>query len=212
MENPPAELKKLAAQLRGRKSWLTQSIRSCNNLISIPHSAANASFLLNQMQTAATLLNERKEKIETCLLEMEDYELNLELDDARRKREEYYDKTRDEITTKYEACYNKLLDAMSSFDTIAEANSTVHPPPFANPTETRANTLKIQESLKPFVLQKDHTPRDLYLWQKQYKAFHLASKLGSLSIFGQQSFFFKIDREKSFFSSRKPDHCNHAYF
>ena len=141
MENPPAELKKLAAQLRGRKSWLTQSIRSCNNLISIPQSAANRSFLLNQMQAAANLLNERKEKVETCLLEMEDHELSLELDDARRKREDYYDKTRDEITTKYEVCYNKLLDTMSNFDTVAEAeqNATIHP----SPNETSTEIIKI---------------------------------------------------------------------
>ena len=190
MENPPAELKKLAAQLRGRKSWLTQSIRSCNNLISIPQSAANRSFILNQMQAAANLLNERKEKVETCLLEMEDHELSLELDDARRKREDYYDKTRDEITTKYEVCYNKLLDTMSNFDTVAEAeqNATIHP----SPIETSTAIFKIQESLKPFILQKDHTPQDLYLWQKQYKAFHLASNLDRLNIFGQQSFFAKF--------------------
>ena len=97
-------------------------------MISLKKSSANASFLLAQMESEAIVLKERKENIEKCLLEMEEQELQMDKDDARKAREKYYEETREEITTKYETCYNALLDTMSEFATVPDQNATMAPP------------------------------------------------------------------------------------
>ena len=186
MDNPPEDLKVLAGQLRSYKGWLTQSIRSCNNLVDLPHTVANASYLMSKMQEALDLLDVRKSKIENCLLEMEELEAGKERDDRRKERETYYDTTRDEITTRYETCYNAVMEALSNLNTTPDLNVTA--PPEHNNQGGENKGFKSCESLRPPVLTKENSPQEFANWQKMFKAFYSASNIGSLKTCAQHAF------------------------
>ena len=51
--------------------------------------------------------------------------------------------------------------------------------------------MKVQDSLKPFVLSKENSVLEFSQWKKEFRAFYSASKLEKLDIVGQQAFFRK---------------------
>ena len=52
--------------------------------------------------------------------------------------------------------------------------------------------MKIQATLKPFILEKNSSPQQFRQWIEQFKAFYQASKLDSLYTVSQQAFFRKF--------------------
>ena len=98
---------------------------------------------------------------------------------------------------KYEKTLNDMVDALAEIDTVADPNLTTQPVSLnASASEgidsRGASQIKVQDSLRPFLLTKEHKPRELYSWQKQFRSFYSVSKLNELDTIGQQSFFFRF--------------------
>ena len=185
--------KVLTGRLKSLKGWLTQTINSCDNLIAMPHSVANESFLKARLEASIGDLDSRFEKVNDCLRELEAKEFDQEYDDDRKQRELSYANTRLQVATSHHECLNKLFEALSGLDTIAEANATSQPLSL-NISHGGAGSegyLKVQATLKPFVLEKTSSPQQFRQWIEQFKAFYQASKLDSLDIVSQQAFFRK---------------------
>ena len=185
-------IRTLSGRLKALKGWLTQTISACANLISMPRSNANDSFLRNRIEMSIQELDKRLGKINDCLGELEACELLVTLDDDRRLREESYKVTRAQVASSHQECLNRLVRALAELDTLAEANAATQP---AVSDEHRlnggANALKVQDSLKPFVLSKENSVLEFSLWKKQFRAFYSASHLEKLDTVGQQAFFRK---------------------
>ena len=185
--------KVLIGRLKSLKGWLTQTINSCDNLMAMPHSVANESLLKAKLEKSINDLESRFKKINDCLEELEAKEFNLEYDDDRKKRELSYENSRTQVATSYHECLNKLFEALSELDTIAEANATSQPLSL-NISQGGAGSegyLKIQATLKPFLLEKNSSPQQFRQWIAEFKAFYAASKLESLDVKCQQAFFRK---------------------
>ena len=185
--------KVLTGRLKSLKGWLTQTINSCENLMAMPHSVANESFLKARLEASISDLDSRFEKVNDCLRELEAKEFDLEYNEDRKQRESSYVNTRTLVAKSHQECLNKLFEALSELDTIAEANATSQPLSL-NISQGGANSegyLKIQTTLKPFLLEKNCSPQQFRQWIAEFKAFYQASKLDSLDIVSQQAFFRK---------------------
>ena len=187
------ELKVLATRLRSYKGWLTQCLRGCSNVLKMPRSVASASFLKSRITQAIADLDGRFHRIEVCLQDLEECETANEYNDDRKRREETYIATRTECTDKYEAALNELASALAGLDTAAEPEMASNPGDMANTHrgggDTAAAHWRVQDTLKPFLLTKDHTPREFLRWGREFRAFYSASRLGQLDVIGQQAFF-----------------------
>ena len=185
-------IRTLSGRLKALKGWLTQTISACANLIGMPRSIANDSFLRNRIEISIQELDNRLGKINDCLSELEACELSVQLDDDRKLREESYKATRAQVASAHQDCLNRLVRALAELDTLAEANTATQP---AVSDDQRLNggasSLKVQDSLKPFVLSKEHSVLEFSQWKKEFRAFYSASKLEKLDISGQQAFFRK---------------------
>ena len=185
-------IKTLSGRLKGLKGWLTQTISACGNLINMPRSIANDSFLRSRIEVSIQELDERLGKINNCLSELEACELSVELDDDRKLREESYKTTRHQVASSHQDCLNRLVRALAELDTLAEANAATQPTVFDDHRHNGgASSLKVQDSLKPFVLSKENSVLEFSQWKKQFRAFYAASHLEKLDIVGQQAFFRK---------------------
>ena len=185
--------KVLIGRLKSLKGWLTQTINSCDNLTAMPHSVANESFLKARLEASISDLDGRFEKVNDCLRELEAKEFDQENNDERKQRELSYVNTRTQVAKSHHECLNRLFEALSELDTIAEANATSQPLSL-NISQGGAGSegyLKIQATLKPFVLEKTSSPQQFRQWIEQFKAFYQASKLDSLDTVSQQAFFRK---------------------
>ena len=106
------KIKMLSGRLKALKGWLTQTISACANLIGMPRSIANDSFLRNRIEMSIQELDNRLEKINDCLSELEACELLVTLDDDRRLREESYKVTRAQVASSHQECLNRLVKAL----------------------------------------------------------------------------------------------------
>ena len=181
----------LSGRLKALKGWLTQTISACANLIGMPRSIANDSFLRNRIEMSIQELDNRLEKINDCLSELEACELLVTLDDDRRLREESYKVTRAQVASSHQECLNRLVRALAELDTLAEANAATQPAVSDDHSNGGASSLKVQDSLKPFVLSKENSVLEFSQWKKEFRAFYSASHLEKLDIVGQQAFFRK---------------------
>ena len=186
-----AELKKLGGQLRSYKGWLTQSVNNCLELIKIPSSASNASAMMGRLETALEELDERRHKVEACLESMEALEFDKEDDENRKEKEKYYAELRLEIAHRCQSTISKVYLVYTRLNTQPEAASSASPAPVAAGGGGLGGHVKVLDSLKPFILSKNHIPGEFHAWKQQFKAFFSASNLNKLTVAGQQAFLKK---------------------
>ena len=187
-----SELKILAGKLRSYKGWLTQAINNCLELVKLPTTAANASFMVDRLDSALSELDERRAKVDKCLEDMEAIEFDKEDTQDRKEKEKYYEDQRGDIAARCQSVVSKVSDVYSKLKTVGENNGSNAPAPIASTSgATNISPIKVQDSLKPFVLSIENTPYEFLTWKKEFKAFYSASNLNQLSISGQQAFFKK---------------------
>ena len=102
-------IRTLSGRLKALKGWLTQTISACANLIGMPRSIANDSFLRNRIEVSIQELDKRLGKFNDCLGELEACELSVELNDVRKLREESYKATRAQVASSHQDCLNRLV-------------------------------------------------------------------------------------------------------
>ena len=181
-----SELKILGGQLRSYKGWLTQSINNCFELMKIPSSASNASSMVSRLEAALGELDERRHKVESCLESMEALDFGKDDDEDKKEREKYYAKQRQETATRCQVIISQVYNRLN---TQPEDTGSVSPAPVMG--AGGGGQVKVLDSLKPFVLSKDHIPMEFHAWTQQFKAFFSASNLNKLTVAGQQAFFKK---------------------
>ena len=181
-----SNLKTLGGQLRSYKGWLTQSINNCLELTKIPSSASNASSMVSRLEAALGELDERRHKVESCLESMEALDYGKDDDEDKKEREKYYAKQRQETATRCQVIISQVYNRLN---TQPEDTGSVSPAPVMG--AGGGGQVKVLDSLKPFVLSKDHIPREFHAWKQQFKAFFSASNLNKLTVAGQQAFFKK---------------------
>ena len=187
-----AELKHLGNQLRSYKGWLTQSINNCLELIKIPSSASNASSMISRLESALGELDERRHKVESCLESMEALDFGKDDDENKKDREKYYAAQRLAMASKCQAAISEVYQVITRLNTQPEDAGSTSPAPVATTGGSgMGGQVKILDSLKPFILSKDHIPREFHAWKQQFKAFFSASNLNKLTVAGQQAFFKK---------------------
>ena len=184
----------LASRLKSLKGWLTSTINACDNVLAMPHSIASSSFLKARIQDSIVELDGRLLKINNCLEQLQALELEKPYDDDRKQREESYANSRDRAAKSHQDCLNKLFERLAELDTIAEENASSQPSSLNTSQEDAGSEgyLKVQDTLKPFLITKDSSFQQFQQWTKQLKAFYQASKLERLDIISQQAFFRKF--------------------
>ena len=185
------QIRLLGGRLRSLKGWLTQSISACDNIIHMPITLANESFLRGRIEHCITEIDERLTKINDCIRELELEELNQPPSDDKTKREESYSNTRVEVANRHEGCLNSLVEALAELNTVADASSTAQPGNIEQGSGDGQAHFKVQDSLKPYILSKENTPLEFTQWKLQFRAFYSASHLERIDIVGQQAFFRK---------------------
>ena len=60
------QIKLLGGRLRSLKGWLTQSISACENVIAMPQTLANESFLRGRIENSIAEIDERLKKLMTA--------------------------------------------------------------------------------------------------------------------------------------------------
>ena len=185
------QIRLLGGRLRSLKGWLTQSISACDNVIHMPITLANESFLRGRIEHCITEIDERLKKINDCIRELELEELNQPPSDDKTKREESYSNTRVEVANRHEDCLNSLVEALAELNTVADASSTAQPGNIEQGSGDGQAHFKVQDSLKPYILSKENTPLEFTQWKLQFRAFYSASHLERIDVVGQQAFFRK---------------------
>ena len=187
-----SELKILGGQLRSYKGWLTQSINNCLELVKIPSSALNASSMMSRLESALGELDKRRHKVESCLESMEALDFDKDDDDNKKEREKYYAAQRLAMASKCQAAISEVYLAYARLNTQPEEAGSTSPAPVVTAGGGGlGGQVKVLDSLKPFILSKDHIPREFHAWKQQFKAFFSASNLNKLTVAGQQAFFKK---------------------
>ena len=187
-----SDLKVLGGQLKSYKGWLTQSINNCLELIKIPSSASNASSMISRLESALGELDKRRHKVESCLESMEALDFDKDDDDNKKEREKYYATQRLAMASKCQAAISEVYLAYARLNTQPEEAGSTSPAPVVSAGGSGLGSqVKVLDSLKPFVLSKDHIPREFHVWKQQFKAFFSASNLNKLTVAGQQAFFKK---------------------
>ena len=182
-------LKNLSGRLRSLKGWLTQTIDGCKNLVAMPQSVMNASVLKSRIEKSISELDMRLEKIFECLRDMQELELDQDYDENRKERERAYATCREESAARHQECLNQMLEALVTLATLAEPDSSSQPGNVTFLTDGLEDRFKVQDSLKPPLLNKDSSPTEFDSWKKAFRAFYSASRLEKLDIISQQAFF-----------------------
>ena len=185
------QIRLLGGRLRSLKGWQTQSISACDNVIHMPITLANESFLRGRIEHCITEIDERLKKINDCIRELELEELSQPPSDDKTKREESYSNTRIEVANRHEDCLNSLVEALAELNTVADASSTAQPGNIEQGSRDGQAHFKVQDSLKPYILSKENTPLEFTQWKLQFRAFYSASHLERIDVVGQQAFFRK---------------------
>ena len=185
------QIRLLGSRLRSLKGWLTQSISACDNIVHMPITLANESFLRGRIEHSITEIDERLKKINDCIRELELEELNQPPSDDKTKREESYSNTRAEVARRHEESLNSLVEALAELDTVADASTTAQPGNIEQGSGDGHAHFKVQDSLKPYILSKENTPLEFTQWKLQFRAFYSASHLERIDVVGQQAFFRK---------------------
>ncbi len=187
------DLQTLSSKLKSLKAWLKSTIDACDNVIAMPRSVASSSFLKARIQDSIVELDGRLLKINNCLEQLQALELEKPNDDNRKKREESYANSCDRAAKSHQDCLNRLIECLAELDTIAEEHASSQPS--LNISHGDAGSegyLKVQDTLKPFLITKDSSFQEFQQWIKQLKAFYQASKLDRVDIISQQAFFRKF--------------------
>ena len=185
-----SDLKVLGGQLKSYKGWLTQSINNCLELIKIPSSASNASSMVSRLESALGELDERRHKVESCLESMEALDFGKDDDEDKKDREKYYAAQRLQVAQKCQNAISEVYLVYTRWNTQPEESGSTSPAQVVAAGQL-GGQVKVLDSLKPFVLSKDHIPREFHAWKQQFKAFFSASNLNKLTVAGQQAFFKK---------------------
>ena len=65
----------LSGRLKSLKGWLSKTASACDNLVNAPRSLASDSFLKSRLEKSIAELDERLQKINDCIAELEALEL-----------------------------------------------------------------------------------------------------------------------------------------
>lgn len=185
------QIKLLGGRLRSLKGWLTQSISACENVVAMPQTLANESFLRGRIENSIAEIDERLKKINDCIGELELAELSQPPSDDRKQREESYSTTRAQAARKHEGCLNSLVAALAELNTIGDVDTTAQPGSIEQDQRDGHAQFKVQDSLKPYILSKENSPLEFSQWKMQFRAFYAASHLERIDVVGQQAFFRK---------------------
>ena len=137
---------------------------------------------MSRIEKSITELDDRLQQIYNCIGELEASELARPFDDERKKREESYASSSTKAGSDHQACLNRMLEALSELDTRADPD-VIAKPEGSESTFTSAN-VKVQDSLKPFVLTKEHSSLEFNQWASMFCAFYYSSHLERLEDIG----------------------------
>ena len=88
-----------------------------------------------------------------------------------------------------------MLEALSELDTRADPDVTARPEGGEGAPST--THVKVQDSLKPLVLTKEHSPLEFNQWASMFRAFYHSSHLERLEDIGQITFLIDGQHLKS---------------
>ena len=83
-----------------------------------------------------------------------------------------------------------MLEALSELDTRADPDVTARPEGGEGAPST--THVKVQDSLKPLVLTKEHSPLEFNQWASMFRAFYHSSHLERLEDIGQITFLKRL--------------------
>ena len=185
------QIRVLGNRLRSLRGWLTQSISACENVIAMPQTVANESFLKGRIEHSILEIDERLKKINDCIGELELEELTQPTSDDKKKREESYSSIRAQVARNHEGCLNSLVEALAVLNTNADVDTTAQPGSIEQGHRDGHAHFRVQDSLKPYILSKENSPLEFSQWKMQFRAFYAASHLERIDVVGQQAFFRK---------------------
>ena len=134
-------------------------------------------------------LDNRLQQIYDCIGELETLELTRPFDEERKKREESYNLSSTQAASSHQSCLNRLLEALFELDTRADPDVTTRPDSSGGGGLSFTTQVRVQDSLKPFVLTKEHSPLEFNQWASMFRAFYHSSHLERLENIGQIAFF-----------------------
>ena len=146
--------------------------------------------MVSRLESALGELDERRHKVESCLESMEALDFGKDDDEDKKDREKYYAAQRLQVAQKCQNAISEVYLVYTRWNTQPEESGSTSPAQVVAAGQL-GGQVKVLDSLKPFVLSKDHIPREFHAWKQQFKAFFSASNLNKLTVAGQQAFFQK---------------------
>ena len=108
------------------------------------------------------------------------------LTDVDDNNADTYETGKEDIQDRFENMQERILASLE------DINNPPTPQPTARPQAAAAGLdrrFKINDSLKPFKLNRDHNPIEFRAWCTQFRSFYTTSRLETLEIEEQQAYF-----------------------
>ena len=141
---------------------------------------------------AAEVIREHQSRLTKAYGElMEVLDTLQTLDDP--KESDLYEQGKEDTQDRFDESQERIISCLEEIVPTGRANLTAPPAGAAGGGVAGggggARLIKIQESLKPFLLTRDHNPIEFRTWCLQFRSFYNASHLELLDVVDQQAYF-----------------------
>eukprot|EP00095_Tigriopus_kingsejongensis_P001396 maker-scaffold205_size259573-snap-gene-1.45 protein:Tk01396 transcript:maker-scaffold205_size259573-snap-gene-1.45-mRNA-1 annotation:"hypothetical protein DAPPUDRAFT_304267" len=166
----------LSRSLTGYKSHLTRQINSLNKLIEFASVTGPSALITNELQDALGKAKIAFSKVEEILGYLEI---------AEPEKAETYQAALTSEQDRLDTQTRLILQA------IATRTDVAHDSPRLNASQPPLSDrqYKPNQALKPFTLNRDHTPVEMRAWVNKFKAYYSSSHMDKLSIPEQHAYF-----------------------
>lgn len=171
-----ADIDALKGSLKAYKGHVTRAIRATDRLCAFVDEHAT-SFNVKELEEAHSNLKAAFQKVEDCYIKLQELDPAnfVAYDNGIRASLDEFDKVSDQVL--------KVLSQSAK-----PAPNTSAPPQQAGGGGGGHARPKINDTLKPFILTRDHNPTEFRSWVQKFRAFYSTSAIDKCAIAEQQAY------------------------